>query len=380
MHTIKHTIVRNGSVYYNLRIPPEAFATYNGAKMIRFKLGDLDTSKRHYIDHRELEEVVGRLTPLLFNSFRTGCRLDYKAAAKSFKPRSRLLSDMADEYLQIRDIDPKSTRIALKALVSIAGNRDVADYTREDTRQFLHSYTAARGGAQVKTSTLRKRISSLATVFSYSYAELDIDKRNPFSRVIIPREGYDVSKRGTFTTEQLIEGYVEALASGSTVKLLMPILGETGCRLAEIVGLRVEDVDLEGAELHIRPNDKRRLKTNGSERSLPLVGHALDAVMLIMSKTEEDWLFPQYIKEDGCYATHASNALAKWMKRRWGMTAHSLRHTMRDRLRASEVPLEAIDQLGGWSSVGGVGSRYGQGYSVEHLRQYMDRIAIDTTV
>ena len=29
---------------------------------------------------------------------------------------------------------------------------------------------------------------------------------------------------------------------------------------------------------------------------------------------------------------------------------------MRDRLRATEVPLEAIDQLGGWSSVGGVGT------------------------
>ena len=41
-----------------------------------------------------------------------------------------------------------------------------------------------------------------------------------------------------------------------------------------------------------------------------------------------------------------------------------------------EVPLEAIDQLGGWSSVSNIGSRYGQGYSVEHLRRYIDRIAI----
>ena len=147
-------------------------------------------------------------------------------------------------------------------------------------------------------------------------------------------------------------------------------------RLAEIVGLRVEDVDLENEVLHIRPNSHRRLKTTGSERSLPLVGHALDSLRLVMSKTDGDWLFPQYIKEDRCYATHASNALAKWTKKRWGMTAHSLRHTFRDRLRACDVPLEAIDQLGGWSSVGGVGTRCGQGYSVGHLRQYIDRIAI----
>jgi len=72
------------------------------------------------------------------------------------------------------------------------------------------------------------------------------------------------------------------------------------------------------------------------------------------------------------FYSHASNALAKWTKRRWGMTAHSLRHTFRDRLRAAEVPLEAIDQLGGWSSVS-----YGQGYPLEHLRKYMDAIELD---
>ena len=52
----------------------------------------------------------------------------------------------------------------------------------------------------------------------------------------------------------------------------------------------------------------------------------------------------------------------------------SLRHTFRDRLRAAEVPLEAIDQFGGWSSVSSIGSKYGRGYSVEHLREFMGRL------
>jgi integrase len=102
--------------------------------------------------------------------------------------------------------------------------------------------------------------------------------------------------------------------------------------------------------------------------------------LLALEKATEmttcEWLFPRYIKKNGCYATHASNALAKWTKRRWGMTAHSLRHTFRDRLRAVETPLEAIDQLGGWSSVKTIGSSYGRGYSVEHLRRYLDAIGI----
>ena len=51
---------------------------------------------------------------------------------------------------------------------------------------------------------------------------------------------------------------------------------------------------------------------------------------------------------------------------------------MRDRLRAVEAPLELIDQIGGWSSVSNVGSRYGSGYKVEHLELWLERVATGT--
>ena len=54
----------------------------------------------------------------------------------------------------------------------------------------------------------------------------------------------------------------------------MPLLGETGFRLAEIVGLRLENIDLENDLIYIRPNTARRLKTKDSKRTLPLVGYA----------------------------------------------------------------------------------------------------------
>ena len=42
---------------------------------------------------------------------------------------------------------------------------------------------------------------------------------------------------------------------------------------------------------------------------------------------------------------------------------------LRDRLRAADVPLEAIDQLGS-SSVSSIGSKHRKWYSVEHLREF----------
>ena len=206
---------------------------------------------------------------------------------------------------------------------------------------------------------------------------MDLDKRNPFTRLFIQNEGADVFKRGTFTNEQLKWGYDKALVSESTVKLLMPLLGETGCRLAEIVGLRLEDIDLENDLIHIRPNSARRLKNKTSERVLPLVGYAKQAIEQALTETDNEWLFPRYINSADCYATHASNAVNKWLKKDFGgLTAHSLRHTFRDRLRAVECPMDMIDQIGGWRSVDGIGAGYGHGYSGVQVDRWFRSVLI----
>ena len=156
-----------------------------------------------------------------------------------------------------------------------------------------------------KTATIRRRINSLSAILNYAYAELDLDKRNPFSSLIIKGEGEDNCKRGTFSDEQLKWGYEKALASGSQIKLLMPFLGETGCRLAEIVGLRLEEIDLENDLVHIRPNPARRLKTRNSQRTLPLLGYAKLAMEEALKYSDDEYLFPRYIKDGKCKADHA---------------------------------------------------------------------------
>ena len=88
----------------------------------------------------------------------------------------------------------------------------------------------------------------------------------------------------------------------------MPLLGETGCRLAEIVGLKLADVDLKNGLIHIRPNSGRRLKTKNSERTLPLVGYARQAIKLAFGHSDGEWLFPRFIRGGHCHASYASIA------------------------------------------------------------------------
>jgi integrase len=324
----------------------------------------------------EATEYAKRLGYVLEASWKSGvgvAAVDTATIIDGFKPKASLLSDMAEEYLSLRHIDQIPPRVALNTFISLAGDRDVGEYSREDAKLFVRHLTI-RGN---KTATIRRRINSLSAILNYAYAELDLDKRNPFTRLFIRNEGDDVSKRGTFTNEQLKRGYDKAVNSGSQIKLLMPLLGETGCRLAEIVGLELNEIDMENELIHIRPNSIRRLKTRNSERTLPLVGYAKIAMELALAKSDGTYLFPRYVRDGKCNADHASAALNKWLKKDFeGLTAHCLRHTFRDRLRAVECPLELIDQIGGWRSVSSIGAGYGQGYSIDADKHHMHRCEI----
>ena len=365
MSHIPYTICRSGTYYYNRRVPKHAVKSYG--QFIRQALSK---------DLLEAEAFSKRLSDVLegaWSATTDASPVNISTIVKSFQPRRVALSEIAAEYLALKQIDQTPPRVALSTFLSLAGDRDVRDYTRQDAKLFVH-YLEMKGN---KTATIRRRINSLSAIMNYAYSELDLDKRNPFTRLFIQNEGADVFKRGTFANDQLKWGYDKALSSGSTVKLLMPLLGETGCRLAEIVGLRLEDIDLDNELLHIRPNSARRLKNKTSERVLPLVGYAKLAIDQVQIQADDEWLFPQYIKSGHCYATHASNAVNKWLKKDFGgLTAHSLRHTFRDRLRAVECPMDMIDQIGGWKSITSIGNSYGRGFTMDQYRQYLDKIMI----
>ena len=365
MSHIPYTICRSGTYYYNRRVPKHAVNSYG--QFIRQALSK---------DLLEAEAFSKRLSDVLegaWSATTDASPVNISTIVKSFQPRRVALSEIAAEYLALKQIDQTPPRVALSTFISLAGDRDVSEYTRQDAKLFVH-HLEMKGN---KTATIRRRINSLSAIINYAYSELELDKRNPFTRLFIQNEGADVFKRRTFTNDQLKWGYDKALSSGSTIKLFMPLLGETGCRLAEIVGLRLEDINLDSDLIHIRPNSARRLKNKTIERVVPLVGYAKLAKEQALTQADDEWLFPQYLKVGHCYATHASNAVNKWLKRDFGgLTAHSLRHTFRDRLRAVECPMDMIDQIGGWRSVGGVGTNYGHGYSRLQVERWLRLVLI----
>jgi len=117
------------------------------------------------------------------------------------------------------------------------------------------------------------------------------------------------------------------------------------------------------------------LKTNSSQRQIPLVGASLWAAKRVKVNASSYFAFPRYTDEARCNANSASNALNKWMqtKFREDIVIHGFRHAFRDRLRAIDCTSEMIDQLGGWAFQR-VGGRYGKGFDLIHEQKIVREI------
>lgn len=109
MSHIRYTVWRSGRYYYNRRVPLHAVGIYG--THIRYALSSC-------VD--EAAEYAERLSAVLDASWRNTKRMqpvDVAAVIDSFKPRSVLLSDMAEEYLSLRPIRQTPPRVALRTFL-----------------------------------------------------------------------------------------------------------------------------------------------------------------------------------------------------------------------------------------------------------------------
>ena len=113
MSHIRYTLYRSGTYYYNRRVPKHAVRIYGSH--IRQVLSSCP---------EEAEGYATRLSNVLEASWdcpRSTTPINIPAVLDSFKPRSYLLSEMADEYLSLRMIELTPPRVALRPLSAWRG-------------------------------------------------------------------------------------------------------------------------------------------------------------------------------------------------------------------------------------------------------------------
>ncbi|MED7679727.1 tyrosine-type recombinase/integrase, partial [Rhodobacteraceae bacterium IMCC15231] len=245
----------------------------------------------------------------------------------------------------------------------------LSDISRQDAND-LRDHLLSR----VSANSAVRMLGVVRTAINHAIVEHSLNIPNVFTNLRIKGAGPSKLDRLPLSDTQIVN-LEPAYSNDITAWALFVCLRDTGCRVSEIAGLRVKDCDPDKECLIISPTPWRTLKTNNSQRSVPLSSEAIKALDEVsQGKDPEAPLFPQYAKERG-----GDNCSAMLMKRLRTiitdkkLTMHSLRHRMKDKLRNTGCP-EAISMaiLGHGSNT--VAANYGSGYALDVMREHMEKV------
>lgn len=302
------------------------------------------------------------------------------------------LADCLDQYIAARPSTEKDARLVFGYLDAylkgpgqcLSGVRDLGKVRRSEVNGFVSWLrNGGHGGRKVSTTTVERYLTTLRAAVARAIRENELGIENVFLKVEIKDQGKDAKERETFSVDQYrilhqaIDQWSETKGL-DPLRCILTLVAETGARLAEVVGLAADDVRLTGAVpyLKIQENPWRSLKTPGSARDLPLTPRAVEAAQVALTLAGDALpLFPGYATTEGHKTDSVSAALVKWLRSREGLKGsrlgnHSLRHGMKDRLRAVQCPDSVQDQILGHTTPG-VGASYGKGYPLDQLAGWL---------
>ena len=368
---------RNGIYYFQRRIPMDVRNHYNSHAIAC----SLKTRSRRIALRAasslsmQLEEYwmtlrINQLTSIHCQKLKTSP--DRAISGVSFM-------DAKDLYLKLKGQGKTEsfatyTERNVDYVLEAIGNKDLMDYEPSDGGVF-RDWLTEKGLA---SSSVKRVFSTIRAITNLAIAEHGLDMRSPFANVYFP-ELDDIKERLPVSPHDIKLIQRHCRETNDEMRWLLALISDTGMRLAEAAGLALNDIvlDSEIPHINLKPNESRRLKTKQSSRKIPLIGLSLWAAQQVKSEFSGTYAFPRYTKGGRCNANSASAALNKWVKQiaTQPVSLHSFRHSLTDRLRAVQCPRDIIDAIGGWTA-GSIGEKYGQGYKLDVLHEWMLKLVI----
>ena len=269
-----------------------------------------------------------------------------------------MASQYPTEYLRLTGQSDNRKKInecnaAIKILVAVCSDKPPGQYKRRDVNKLITKLCEVK-----KTATVQRQLKSIRAMFNLVSKEMDLtlDSQHPFSNFNIPNLGKDKKDKKDFTNHQLEAIRSLPYSKNSDITCILHLMADTGMRISEVCGLKVEDVHLtvETPYIDLHRNDARDLKTKSSQRLIPLVGSALSAMQYLLPMCIHEYVFPRYINKENnkLKNDNASAACKKRLKSLFGNdcpTSHSFRHTMNTRLRNADCPKDVRNEILGWA-------------------------------
>jgi integrase len=277
---------------------------------------------------------------------------------------------------ELKDFSPNQLRVwrngrmrAVENFVSVVGDKPVNEVTEDDGLDYTEWWRARVLKEKVAVKSANKDIGQLSRMLKDISIRRrlkipDIFKglrlRNEIERSRMPFEAEFIQDK------LLATGALDGL--NEEARHVVYVVTETGMRPSEVVNLQEDAIRLDAKIPYVKVQpDGRRLKTEDSEREVPLVGVAL-ATMKLRPKG-----FPRYRdKASSLSATVNKFLRVNGLRPSRDHSVYSLRHSFKDRLVAAQAPDSLIDNLMGHKTYK---PKYGKGPPLELKLKFLEAIA-----
>lgn len=271
-------------------------------------------------------------------------------------PPSIMVSELVDEYCKLNaaSLAQKSPNQLLKWRVArqtslnvfmtvTEGDRELSKITRSHVLAYRNHWNQQAVEGKIQIGSANKYIGRFSAIVKAVAEAHQINIAPVFQKIYIA--GAKKGKRQSFDVDWvqsvlLAEGALNEL--NSEARAIVYLIVETGLRLVEACNLSKDTIRLDHKIPHVQVRPEgRQLKTDQSERDIPLSGVALMAMRQYPNG------FPRYRDKNATASAVINKFLRSKFKIEDGQTLYSLRHTFKNRLRSARCQDEISVRLMG---------------------------------
>lgn len=286
---VPFSFTKNGIYYFERRVPADLLEHYDTRKIayslrtrsarvaaVRARRAADQLDDHWYYLRSKDAELPGRH------------RLRMAPAAGSQTPDASAfgtatLSEAVAVYLKLKGKNRPITfhRAAERScgyVIDVAGDKDLTAYSKGDATMFRDALIE-RG---LSGSSITRIFGTVRAVTNFAANEMGVSFTNPFGGVYFDRQA-GVREREPLPVDAVRFVQRKCHQLDDELRWLVALVSDTGMRLAEAAGLKLDDLVMDGPhpKVIIREHPWRRLKTSSSEREVPLIGSALWAATRI---------------------------------------------------------------------------------------------------
>jgi len=277
---------------------------------------------------------------------------------------------------EVKDMSPNQLRrwkngylLAVTDFIGVVGDKALGELSHTDVLDYVDWLDGRVDEEGIVAKTANKYIGHNSKMIKEINRKLRLGLPDFFAGLRL--QGVKHVSRPPFPIE-FVQGQI--LADGALMGLnaeargALFLIADTGLRLSEAINLNETSIhlDCDIPYVEVLP-DGRRVKTQDSIRTIPLVGCAL-AAMKMHPKG-----FPRYIDKGASFSAYVNSYLLdRGLRPTRKHTVYSLRHTFKDRLIAAKCQDSMIEALMGHSDDH---PKYGSGPALDLKAEVLHAIA-----